>query len=80
MKATRSAAQKTNIVVVGTITVFNPNVDANGDTIPVEHVTVTDHLSNDVECVVDDRRTHGLDRGKRPSRIAASSTSSATAS
>jgi hypothetical protein len=54
VKATRSAALKTNIVVVGTITVFNPNVDANGDTIPVHHVTVTDHLSNDVECVVDD--------------------------
>lgn len=41
------------VQVTGTISVFNPNVDVNDQTVAVTGVDVTDTLSNDTSCVVD---------------------------
>jgi hypothetical protein len=42
-----------NIKVVGTIQVFNPNVDASNNLVPVAIDGVTDQLSDDTVCTVD---------------------------
>jgi hypothetical protein len=41
-----------NVKVTGTITVFNPNVDANSNTVPVDIDGVTDQLSDGTVCTV----------------------------
>jgi hypothetical protein len=40
------------VEVTGTISVFNPNVDANNDTVPVDIGGVTDQLSDGTVCTV----------------------------
>jgi hypothetical protein len=47
-----------DVGVSGTITVFNPNVDASNNTVPVSGVDVTDELSDGTDCSV----TNGEDQ------------------
>ncbi len=41
-----------NVTVTGTISVFNPNVDSNNNTVPVDIDGVTDQLSDGTVCTV----------------------------
>jgi hypothetical protein len=50
VEVTRTAGDPTDVEITGKITVFNPNVD--GTTVVPVTATVTDTLSNDVECTV----------------------------
>jgi hypothetical protein len=50
--ATHDGGTISNVKVTGTISVFNPNVDSNNDTVWVTGVNVTDQLSNGTDCTV----------------------------
>ena len=50
--ATHDGGKISDVKVTGTISVFNPNVDDQNNTVPVTGVDVTDHLSDDTVCDV----------------------------
>jgi hypothetical protein len=56
VKVTHDGGTISNVKVTGTISVFNPNVDGNGDPVPVDIDGVSDHLtdSNSTVCSVTD--------------------------
>jgi hypothetical protein len=52
VKVSHDAGTVGAVTVRGTITIFNPNIDANGAAAPVQHVDVTDALSDGTVCDV----------------------------
>jgi hypothetical protein len=52
IQVTRDSGTDSNFKVTGTISVFNPNVDADNVTLPVDIDGVTDHLSDNTVCTV----------------------------
>jgi hypothetical protein len=52
VKVTHDGGTISDVKVTGTISVFNPNVDAQNNTLPVEIDSVTDQLSDSTVCTV----------------------------
>jgi hypothetical protein len=57
VKVTHDGGNISGVTVTGTISVFNPNVDDQNNTVPVSGVDVTDQLSDGTVCAV----TNGSD-------------------
>jgi hypothetical protein len=52
VKVTHDAGAIGHVKVGGNITIFNPNVDASSNTVPVDITSITDQLSNGTVCTV----------------------------
>jgi hypothetical protein len=52
VSVTHNSGNNSVVTVTGQIQVFNPNVDGNGDTVPLDITSVTDALSDGTPCTV----------------------------
>jgi hypothetical protein len=52
VNVTHDSGAISEVIVEGTISVFNPNVDASSNTVPVDILGVTDELSDGTDCDV----------------------------
>jgi hypothetical protein len=64
IEVTHDAGTISDVKVTGTISVFNPNVDAQNDTVPVDIDGVTDQLSDGTVCTVTDGGAQTLTAAK----------------
>jgi hypothetical protein len=64
VSVTHDSGTKSDVTVSGTISVFNLNIDGDGNTVPVSGVDVTDQLSDNTVCSVTNGSDQTLTQGQ----------------